>query len=214
MTRGTTVVIIDDHALVREGIRMLLESEPGLDVVGEAGSPGEAFAIVERTDPRVALVDLTLGDAEGIALIRGLGVRYPRTLTIALTMHRDGETVREALLAGASGYLVKGASRTELVAAIHAVARGEQYVHSSVAGIVVGDSLQWLRHGQRLSPREREVLRLIADGRTATDVGSVLGISAHTVRRHVANLTAKLGVGGRAGLTRYAVEHGLMRSSG
>lgn len=208
----TTVAIIDDHALVRDGIRVLLELEQDLQVVGEASNPSEAFAIVERTEPRVALVDLTLGEAEGIALIRGLGVRYPGTLTIALTMHRDGETVREALLAGASGYLVKGASRAELVAAIRAVARGERYVHSSIAGIVVGDSLQWLRHGQRLSPREREVLRLVADGRTAADVGRVLGISAHTVRRHVSNLTLKLGVRGRAGLTRYAVEHGVMRS--
>lgn len=213
MTRDIRIAIVDDHALVREGIRLLLELEPDLEVVGEAGTAAEAFAIVERSDPLIALVDLTLGDAEGIALIRGLGVRYPRVLTIALTMHRDGETVREALLAGASGYLVKGASRAELVAAIHAVARGERYVHSSVAEIVVGDSLRWLRHGQRLSPREREVLRLVADGRTAADVGRVLGISAHTVRRHVSNLTAKLGVGGRAGLTRYALEHGLMRSS-
>jgi len=207
-----TVAIVEDHGLVREGIRLLLELEPGIEVVGEAGTPEEAFEIVERTGPRIALIDLTLGESEGIALIRGLGVRYPKMQTIALTMHRDGETVREALLAGASGYLVKGASRGELIAAIHAVSRGEQYVHSSIAGIVVGDSLQWLRHGQHLSPREREVLRLVADGRTAADVGRVLGISAHTVRRHVSNLTAKLGVGGRAGLTRYAVEHGLVRS--
>jgi DNA-binding NarL/FixJ family response regulator len=209
-----TVVIVDDHGLVREGLRLLLELEPDIVVVGEAGTPEEAFEVVQRTDPRVALVDLTLGDSEGIALIRGLGVRYPTTKTVAVTMHRDGETVREALLAGASGYLVKGASRGELVAAIHAVSRGDRYVHSSIAGIVVGDSLQWLRHGQHLSPREREVLRLVADGRTAADVGKVLGISAHTVRRHVSNLTAKLGVGGRAGLTRYAVEHGLVRSAG
>jgi len=214
MTRSASVVIIDDHALVREGIRLLLELEPDLEVLGEAGTSAEAFALVERASPQVALVDLTLGDTEGIALIRGLGVRHPDTRTIALTMHRDGETVREALLAGASGYLVKGASRAELVAAIHAVARGERYVHSSIAGIVVGDSLQWLRHGQRLSPREREVLRLVAGGRTAADVGRVLGISAHTVRRHVSNLTIKLGVGGRAGLTRYAVEHGLMQDQG
>jgi DNA-binding NarL/FixJ family response regulator len=214
MTAITTIAIVDDHALVREGLRLLLEREPGVDVVGEAGTPAEAFAIVEQTKPELALVDLTLGDTDGIALIRSLGVRYPRTRTIALTMHRDGETVREALLAGASGYLVKGASRADLVSAIRAVARGEQYVHSAVAEIVVSDSLQWLRHGQRLSPREREVLRLLADGRTAADVGHVLGISAHTVRRHVSNLTSKLGVGGRSGLTRYAVEHGLTSPRG
>lgn len=149
-----------------------------------------------------------------MTLLRGLGMRYPETRMIALTMHRDGETVREALLAGASGYLVKGASRADLLAAIAAVARGEQYVHSTIAGIVVSDSLQWLRHGDRLSPREREVLRLVADGRTAADAAIVLGISAHTVRRHLSNLSAKLGVAGRAGLTRYAIEHGLTGDRG
>jgi two-component system response regulator NreC len=205
---GTTVAIVDDHGLVREGIRVLLEREPGLEVVGEASGPAEAFALADRARPDVALIDLTLGDSDGIALIRGLGVRYPETRTIAVTMHRDGETVREALLAGAAGYVVKGASRAELVAAIQAVARGDRFVHPAIAGIVVGDSIRWLRQGDRLSPREREVLRLVAGGRTASDVGQVLGISAHTVRRHVSNLSAKLGVAGRAGLTRYALEHG------
>ncbi len=205
----TTVALVEDHRLVREGIRVLLERAPGIEVVGEAATAEEAFELVERTKPQVALVDLTLGDADGVTLIRGLVVRYPDTRTIALTMHRNGETVREALLAGASGYVVKGASRADLLAAIAAVARGEQYVHSTVAGIVVSDSLRWLRHGERLSPREREVLRLVADGRTAPEAALVLGISAHTVRRHLSNLSAKLGVAGRAGLTRYAVEHGL-----
>jgi DNA-binding NarL/FixJ family response regulator len=210
----TTVVLIEDHGLVREGIRVLLEQASAIEVVGEASTTEEAFELVERTSPQVALVDLTLGDSDGVTLIRGLGVRYPETRTIALTMHRDGETVREALLAGASGYVVKGAARADLLAAIAAVARGEQYVHSAIAGIVVGDSLRWLRHGDRLSPREREVLRLVADGRTAGDAAIVLGISAHTVRRHLSNLSIKLGVAGRAGLTRYAVEHGLTRERG
>jgi DNA-binding NarL/FixJ family response regulator len=214
MTAPITVAIVEDHALVREGLRLLLQTEPGVEVVGEAASPAEAFALVERAAPQVTLVDLTLGDTDGIPLIRGLGVRYPGTRTVAVTMHRDGETVREAFIAGASGYVVKGASRAELIGAVRAVARGERYVHSAVAGIMVADSLRWLRHGQRLSPREREVIRLVADGRTAADVGRVLGISAHTVRRHIANLSAKLGLGGRAELTRYAIEHDLVRDRG
>ncbi|MEO7334865.1 MAG: response regulator transcription factor [Gemmatimonadales bacterium] len=208
----TTIAIIDDHTLVREGLRMILDDEVGFTVVGEASNPAEAFSLVERTAPDVALVDVRLGDADAIPLLRGLGVRYPATRTLVLTMHDDGETVRQAFLAGASGYLVKGAARADLLAAVRAVARGERYVHSAVAGTMLDDSLRWLRKGEVLSPREREVLRLIAGGRTAVEASAMLGISAHTVRRHVANLATKLGVRGRAALVRYALEHDMVGS--
>ena len=206
----TSVVIIEDHALVREGLRLILQDEPGIRIAGEAAGVADAFALVERTEPDVALVDLTLGGADGIPLLRGLGVRYPGTRTLALTMHDDGETVRQAFLAGAAGYVVKGAASSELIAAIRAVARGERYVHSAVAGAVLDDSLRWLRHGHVLSPREREVLRLIAGGRTAIEASRLLGISAHTVRRHLSNLATKLGVRGRVALVRYAIDHQLL----
>jgi DNA-binding NarL/FixJ family response regulator len=206
----TSVVIIEDHALVREGLRLILQDEPGIRIAGEAAGVADAFALVERTEPDVALVDLTLGGADGIPLLRGLGVRYPGTRTVALTMHDDGETVRQAFLAGAAGYVVKGAASGELIAAIRAVARGERYVHSAVAGAVLDDSLRWLRHGHVLSPREREVLRLIAGGRTAIEASRLLGISAHTVRRHLSNLATKLGVRGRVALVRYAIDHQLL----
>lgn len=206
----TSVVIIEDHALVREGLRLILQDEPGIRIAGEAAGVADAFALVERTEPDVALVDLTLGGADGIPLLRGLGVRYPGTRTLALTMHDDGETVRQAFLAGAAGYVVKGAASGELIAAIRAVARGERYVHSAVAGAVLDDSLRWLRHGHVLSPREREVLRLIAGGRTAIEASRLLGISAHTVRRHLSNLATKLGVRGRVALVRYAIDHQLL----
>ncbi|MEO8461765.1 MAG: response regulator transcription factor [Chloroflexota bacterium] len=208
----TTIAIIDDHTLVREGLRMILDDAVGITVVGEASNPAEAFSLVERTAPDVALVDLSLGEADAIPLLRGLGVRYPGTRTLVLTMHDDGETVRQAFLAGASGYLVKGAARADLLAAVRAVARGEHYVHSAIAGTMLDDSLRWLRKGEVLSPREREVLRLIAGGRTAVEASVLLGISAHTVRRHVANLATKLGVRGRAALVRYAVEHEMVES--
>ncbi len=206
----TSVVIIEDHALVREGLRLILQDEPGIRIAGEAAGVADAFALVERTEPDVALVDLTLGGADGIPLLRGLGVRYPGTRTVAVTMHDDGETVRQAFLAGAAGYVVKGAASGELIAAIRAVARGERYVHSAVAGAVLDDSLRWLRYGHVLSPREREVLRLIAGGRTAIEASRLLGISAHTVRRHLSNLATKLGVRGRVALVRYAIDHQLL----
>lgn len=206
----TSVVIIEDHALVREGLRLILQDEPGIQIAGEAASVADAFELVGRTGPDVALVDLSLGHKDGIPLIRGLGVRYPGTRTVAVTMHDDGETVRQAFMAGAAGYVVKGAASSELIGAIRAVARGERYIHSAVAGAVLDDSLRWLRHGEVLSPREREVLRLIAGGRTAIEASSLLGISAHTVRRHLSNLATKLGVRGRVALVRYAIDHQML----
>lgn len=202
-----TLVIVEDHALVREGLRLIVETEPGLEMVGEAADPESAFEIIERTRPAVVLVDLTLGPLDGIPFLRRLSVRFPGIRTLAVTMHSDGETVRQAFLAGASGYVVKGASRAELLSAIRAVARGERYIHSAVAGAVLDDSLRWLRHGGSLSPREREILRLLGAGRSSPAIARELGISVNTVRRHITNLSEKLGVHGRVALARYALEH-------
>ncbi len=202
-----TIVLVEDHALVREGLRLIIDGEPGFEVVGEAGDPETAFEIIDRARPAVVLVDLTLGDFDGIAFLRRLAVRFPATRTLAVTMHSDGETVRQAFLAGAAGYLVKGAGRAELVSAIRAIARGERYIHSAVAGTVLDDSLRWLRHGGSLSPREREILRLLGSGRSAPAIARELGISVNTVRRHISNLSDKLGVHGRVPLARYALEH-------
>lgn len=202
-----SIVIVEDHALVREGLRLIIEGEPGFEIVGEAADPESAFEVIEQTAPAVALVDLTLGALDGIPFLHQLAVRFPATRALAVTMHTDGETVRQAFLAGAAGYVVKGASRDELVSAIRAVARGERYIHSAVAGAVLDDSLRWLRHGAPLSPREREILRLLAGGRGAPAIARELGISVNTVRRHIANLSEKLGVHGRVALARYALEH-------
>jgi DNA-binding NarL/FixJ family response regulator len=126
-------------------------------------------------------------------------------------MHRDAETVRQALLAGADGYVVKGAHTIDLVDAIQAVMRGERYLHSSVTSVVVDDSIRWLQSGGVLTVREREILGLLASDLGAADIGRRLGISPHTVRRHVANLSEKLGTRGTAALVRYAVREGLVR---
>lgn len=202
-----TIVIVEDHALVREGLRLIIETEPGLQIVGEAADPESAFEVIERARPGVALVDLTLGPLDGIPFLRQLSARFPGIRMLAVTMHSDGETVRQAFLAGASGYVVKGASRAELISAIRAVARGERYIHSTVAGAVLDDSLRWLRHAGGLSPREREVLRLLGAGRSAPAIARELGISVNTVRRHITNISEKLGVHGRVALARYALEH-------
>jgi two-component system nitrate/nitrite response regulator NarL len=128
-----------------------------------------------------------------------------------LTVLRGPETVRQAMLAGAAGYVIKGAYSRDLVDAIHAVARGERYLHSSVTAAIVDDSIRWQREGEPVSVREREVLSLLAEGKSTQAVSETLGISAHTVRRHVANLSAKLGVRGGAALTLYAIQHGFVR---
>jgi DNA-binding NarL/FixJ family response regulator len=182
--------------------------------VGEASAAEGAFAIAAARSPHIMLVDLTLDGADGVTLVRDLTVRHPRIRLIAVTMHHDGETVRQAFLAGVAGYVVKGAASADLITALRAVANNQHYVHPVVASVVVVDSLRWLRQADRLSPREIEVLRLVTAGRTAVETGRALGISAHTVRRHLSNTAAKVGVHGRVALTRYAVEHHLLYDEG
>jgi two-component system response regulator NreC len=208
------VAIVDDHALVRDGLRLILERERDIDVVGDAADAAGAFALAATRRPHVMVVDLTLGGSDGIALLRDLTSRHPRIRLVTLTMHEHEETVRQAFLAGAAGYVVKGAPSADLVTAVRAVARNQHYVHPVVASVVVVDSLRWLRQADRLTPREIEVLRLLTAGRTAAETGHALGISAHTVRRHIANVTEKAGVRGRVALTRYALEHHLVQEEG
>ena len=205
------VGIVDDHALVRDGLRLILDREPDIEVVGDAADEAGAFALASSRKPHVMIVDLTLGGSDGIALIRELSSKHPLIRLVTVTMHEHEETVRQAFLAGAAGYVVKGAPSVDLVAAIRAVARNQHYVHPVVASVVVVDSLRWLRQADRLTPREIEVLRLLTAGRTAVETGRALGISAHTVRRHIANVTDKAGVHGRVALTRYALEHHLVQ---
>ena len=202
--------IVDDHALVRDGLRLILDREADFEVVGEASDATTALALAEGGRPDVMVVDLTLGESDGIALLRELTTRHPEIRLVTVTMHQHEETVRQAFMAGAAGYVVKGAPSADLVSAIRAVAQNQHYIHPVVAAGVVVDSLRWLRQSDRLSPREIEVLRLLTAGRTAVETGAALGISAHTVRRHIANVTGKAGVRGRVALARYAIEHHLV----
>jgi DNA-binding NarL/FixJ family response regulator len=205
------LLLVDDHAIVREGIILVLNRQPDLLVVGEAGTPREALELALERRPDVVILDIGLGEQDGVPLIETLLARVPDARVLVLSMFDDGETVRQALLAGAAGYVVKGATSGELGEAVRAVAHGDRYVHSSIAGPVIEDGLRWLRSGSALTRREREVLSLLAGGQTATAIGRVLGISAHTVRRHLANTAAKLNLHGGGALVRYATKHGLAR---
>jgi NarL family two-component system response regulator LiaR len=206
-------LLVDDHAVVREGLRLVLGQQPDLEVVGEAADTIEAMTQAEQLRPDVIVMDIALGTQDGVAGIEAILARLPQTRILVLTMFHDAETLRQCLLAGAAGFVVKGAHASDLVDAIRAIDRGERYIHSSVVGLLVEDSLRWLRDGAGLSPREREVLSLLGGGRTPAGIGEALGISIHTVRRHLTNAAAKVGVRGSDGLAGYARDHGFARIS-
>jgi DNA-binding NarL/FixJ family response regulator len=205
------VALVDDHHLIREGLRLVLEGEPGFVIVGEAADHSSALDLVMTHQPDVLLLDLTFPEGDALPLLRAMRGRQPGLRVIVLTMHSDPETVRQALAAGAVGYVVKGAQSRDLVDAIRAVARGERYLHSSVTNTVVEDSIRLFEAGT-MSGREREVLSLLAAGHAPAQIAAELDISVHTVRRHLANVSEKLGVKGMNALTRYAIRHGLDRS--
>ncbi len=205
------VGLADDHHVIREGLRLVLESTIGFEVVGDAADHSAVLELVERDRPDVLLLDLTFPEGDALPLLRTMHARWPDLRVLVLTMHGDPETVRQALAAGAAGYLVKGALSRELVDAIRAVARGDRYLHSSVTGSIVDDSIRWLEAGT-MSLREREVLSMLASGQSPAEIARSLDISIHTVRRHIANLSDKLGLRGTNALTRYAIRHGLARA--
>jgi DNA-binding NarL/FixJ family response regulator len=203
------VGLVEDHHLVREGVRLALSGAEGFEIVGEAGDRDGAADLVATARPDVLLLDLTLSDGDALPLLSSLPAIHPGLRIIVLTMHSDPESVRQALVAGAAGYLVKGAHMDELFVAIRAVARGQRYLHSSVTAGVVEDSVSWFQHGP-ISAREREILRLLASGHPPAEIGRMLEISVNTVRRHIANISEKLGIRGKVGLTRYAIRNGLV----
>lgn len=207
----TRILLVEDHHVVREGLRMLLEQEPAFSIVGEASCVDQALARAVETQPDVILLDIGLDDEDGVPLIRLLRGRVSRARILVLSMFADAETVRQSFLAGAAGYLVKGATVHDLTAAVRAVVAGHTFLHSQIAGVVLDDSLRWLRTGEQLSPREREIVSLLGDGRSPLWIADALGISLHTVRRHVANAAEKLDVRGTRGLRMYAVGHGFAR---
>jgi DNA-binding NarL/FixJ family response regulator len=205
------VALADDHHLIREGLRLVLQSDPSFEIVGEASDHASAIDLVAAERPDVLLLDLTFPEGDALPLLRALRDRQPNLRVIVLTMHSDPETVRQALAAGAAGYMVKGALSRELGEAIRAVARGDRYLHSSVTNTVIEDSVRWFEAGT-MSGREREVLSLLASGHSPAQIARSLDISIHTVRRHLANVSDKLGVKGMNALTRYAIRHGLDRT--
>jgi RNA polymerase sigma factor (sigma-70 family) len=207
------VLIADDHALVRAGIRALVEKIDGVVVVGEAGKGSEALELVIQLKPNLILLDITMPDGNGFEVLDQVTKKHPEIKVIVLTVHEAGEYAIRALREGAAGYLPKSAASIELEQAIQTVVRGETYISPETAQ----NTLREYGRGATkrdllatLSPRQREVLRLIAEGRTTKQIAQVLEISVKTVETHRAQLMERLGIHDVAGLVRYAIIVGLI----
>ena len=206
------VLIVDDHAVVRAGLRLLLEAEDGLEPVGEAGSARDAVFQARSTKPDVILLDVVMPDQSGLDVLPTLLREHPETKVLVLSMQDDPQYVRQAFAAGASGYVLKEAADTEVVAAIREVAAGGRYVHPELGARLVDAETAAERRAEEdtLSAREREVLRLLARGHTNQEISKQLYISVRTAETHRAHIMQKLRLSSRAELVRYALEQGLL----
>lgn len=208
------VLIADDHAIVRTGLRTLLSADPSMDLVGEAGGGQEAIQLVEQTRPDVLLLDLSMPDLDGIQVTRAVKSSFPRLRILVLTIHEDQGLLREAIRAGAAGYILKRAAESELISAIHVLMRGDMYVDPAMMRELLSEAVAPVRNAEamveQLTPREVEVLKYIVQGYTNRQIGEELSISVRTVEGHRANLSGKLGLHSRVDLVRYAREHGLI----
>jgi two-component system response regulator NreC len=200
-----TIVIADDHAVVREGLRLLLEAEDDFAVVGEASDLTQTSAMLRELAPAVLVLDLHMGRELSLSTVAELRLASPSTAVVILTMEDDPAFVQPAWTAGASGYVLKEASRTDLVRAIRTVAKGGRYLDPAIGGWALEGADDTL-----LTERELEVLRLVALGHTNSEIAKQMHISARTVETHRANLQAKLGITGRPELVRYALERGVI----
>ena len=210
------ILIADDHGVLRAGLRALLNTEPDLEVVGEAVDGHQALRLAGELRPDVVVLDISMPGPDGIAVTRQLKRKWPDIRVLILTVHEDESLLREAIRAGASGYILKRAVESELISAIHAAWRGELYVHPAMTRALLKDlqltSSPSLDEApvESLTPREVEVLQLIAKGYTNRQAAEILSISVRTVESHRANLTGKLGLRSRVELVRYAKRHGLL----
>jgi DNA-binding NarL/FixJ family response regulator len=206
------VLLVDDHPMFRDGLRSALTTSGEVDVVEEASTVADAVATCERSEPDVVLMDLQLPDGSGIDATKTILERRPDTLVIVLTMTDDDDAVFAALAAGARGYLLKGADRAAILAAVAGVARGEAILGAGVAERVIAHFAQPASRPTplpQLTEREREVLRLVAEGLTNPAIAERLYVSPKTVRNHVSNILMKLQVGSRSDASRKAREAGI-----
>jgi two-component system, NarL family, response regulator NreC len=208
------ILIADDHGVLRAGLRTLLHGVADIQVVGEAGTGEEALQLADQVQPDLVLLDISMPGLDGLEVTRRLKDSWPATRVLIMTMHEDTGLLREALRAGAAGYIVKRAVESELITAIQAVHRGELYVHPSLTRGLFQDltpAPPARLEVEALTPRELDVLRLLALGHTNRQIAQVLSLSVRTVESHRSSIVDKLGLRTRAELAQYAAEHHLWR---
>ena len=211
----TRILLADDHAVVRRGLKFVLDAEPDLEVVSEASDGAEAVALALADDVNLVILDVTMPRLTGIQAARELSRRKPDLRTLILSMHDSERFFFEALRAGASGYVLKSVADRDLVEACRATMRGEPFLYPAAVKALIRDHLDRAMEGEAipddpLSPRETEIVKLIAEGQTSREIADLLVISEKTVERHRANILTKLGMRDRVDLTRYAVRRGLV----
>jgi len=212
------LLLVDDHAVVRSGLRMLLGTESDVEIIGEAGTAAEALASAADLKPDVILMDIGLPDKSGIEATRDIKALFSDVAIVALTIHEDEEYFFKMLEAGASGYVPKRAAPEELLTAIRAAAHGEVYLYPSMAKLLVRDYLvseptdREQSEGKALTDREQEVLTHLAEGENNNEIAKALVISPKTVARHRENIMRKLNLHSRAELVRYAIRKGIIKA--
>lgn len=213
------ILLADDHALVRAGIRALVDALDGVDSVIEAGDGRQALELVAKEKPDLALLDISMPGLNGLELAARIAREFPRTRVVILSMHGSPSHVAAALRAGATGYLLKEAAAEELVIAIHAVMRGDTYLSPAISKVVVdgflrrapGDLANPTEPADNaLTPRQREILQLVAEGKSTKEVAVLLNLSVKTIETHRSQLMDRLGIHDLAGLVRYAIREGIV----
>ncbi len=214
------VLIADDHAIVRSGLRMLLSQQQDIEVVGEAGDGQECVEMTSQLNPDLVLMDISMPNMNGIEATKVIKESRSGVQVLGLTMHEDDVYFFQLLQAGASGYVLKGASPDELLTAIRVVAQGHAYIFPSLAKKLLDDYVQRVATGEeqepygRLTDREKEVLKLIAEGNTSRRIADTLYLSINTVERHRSNIMDKLNLHNKADLIKYAIRKGLVKLEG
>ncbi len=210
------LMLVDDHEVIRTGLRMLLESQPDIKIVGEASSGSEALVVASETKPDVIVMDITLPDITGIEATKRIKESFPEISVVALTIHEDEQYFFQMLQAGATGYVPKRAAPDDLISAIRSASVDEIYIYPSLAKSLVSDFLSRSSSEKEnkslelLTPRESEVLALLAEGYSNQQIADELVISKHTVARHRENLMRKLELHSRGDLVKYAIRKGLI----
>jgi DNA-binding NarL/FixJ family response regulator len=215
MLMDTKVLLVDDHAILRDGLKMVLDAQPGITVVGEAENGREALDLVEELHPDVVVMDIAMPQMNGAEATRQIKRRFPQTRVVILTMHENQQYLMQIVNAGATGAVLKRSAGSELVTAVKAASRGESFFSPSMASMLLEDYRVRLQEDEpddadMFTEREREVLQLVAEGKTNKEISDLLTVSIKTVQTHRAHIMEKLGAHDRTDLVRYAMRKGII----